>query len=294
MKLKVIVTVGISCSGKTTFAKSLVEQGTWVDVNRDWVRFNVIQPGSDWGSYKFTKAKENKVTEIQRQMISDAWFNGKNVIISDTNLSPKTRHQWIDDLEEFGFDVEVKVFDITLEEAWKRDQLRENGVGRNVIYSQYQKFLEFKDAHKYIPDETKPKAVVVDVDGTIADMTGMRGPFEWDKVGLDKPRQFVIDMVNGLANQGYAIIVVSGRDGSCFKDTYCWIREHVCFPDALIMREQGDTRKDTIVKEEIFWNCIEPHWNVIGVIDDRPSVVRKWYEIGIPNVIAVADQNIEF
>ena len=37
---KAIITVGISASGKTTFAKTMVEQG-WVDINRDWIRVNV-------------------------------------------------------------------------------------------------------------------------------------------------------------------------------------------------------------------------------------------------------------
>ena len=33
----------------------------------------------------------------------------------------------------------------------------------------------------------KEKAIIVDVDGTLADMRGVRSPFEWDKVLQDKP-----------------------------------------------------------------------------------------------------------
>ena len=46
----------------------------------------------------------------------------------------------------------------------------------------------------------KEKAIIVDVDGTLADMRGIRGPFEWDKVSQDKPHQDVIDLVKDLEN----------------------------------------------------------------------------------------------
>ena len=53
-------------------------------------------------------------------------------------------------------------------------------------------------------------------------------------------------------------------------------------------------RKDTVIKEELFWEHIEPTYNVIGAFDDRPVIVRLWHTLGIPNVISVADPFIEF
>ena len=53
-------------------------------------------------------------------------------------------------------------------------------------------------------------------------------------------------------------------------------------------------RKDTTVKEEIFWDSIADKYNVVAVIDDRPSVVRMWYDIGIPNVVCVGNPWEEF
>ena len=38
-----------------------------------------------------------------------------------------------------------------------------------------------------------PDAIICDVDGTVALMHGNRSPFDWDKVGSDKPNQWVID-----------------------------------------------------------------------------------------------------
>lgn len=293
--MKAIICVGCSASGKTTFAKEVCDADeSWVDVNRDFIRFNIVAPGTDWSNYRFTNKREQDVTLIQEEMVMDAFAKGKNVIISDTNLNPKTRQKWMETLVDLGFDVEIKEFDVPLETLWKRDQLRTNGVGREVIYKQYKQWLQYKGRKTYIPNQNEPKAIILDVDGTIADMEGVRKPYDWDKVGQDKPKQFIIDIAKGLDAQGYTILVVSGRDGVCYDQTKEWLNENEVPHFYLFMREEGDMRKDTIIKEEIFWDLIAEHWNVVGVIDDRPCVLRTWREIGIPNVLAVADPYVEF
>lgn len=287
--MKAVITVGISASGKTYWTS----QQKAVDVNRDWIRFNVISPGSDWSTYKFNKSKENEVTKIQEQMVMDAHGKGQDVIISDTNINPTTRNKWTVLLTELGYEVEIKEFPITLEQAYKRDSLRTNGVGQNVIYSQYQKWLEYKGRKTYSGDVSLPKAVIFDIDGTIAQMVD-RSPFAWDKVDTDSPRDLIIEMARGYMNLDYEIIVVSGRDGSCKELTEEWMTKRQMPYAEFFIRPEGDTRKDTIVKEEIFWNDIATRYNVVGVVDDRPSVIRMWHELKIPNVICVGNPWVEF
>lgn len=60
------------------------------------------------------------------------------------------------------------------------------------------------------------------------------------------------------------------------------------------MRKNGDFRKDNAVKEEIFWTHLAHRYNIVACVDDRPQMIRLWYELKIPNVIAVADPYIEF
>lgn len=287
--MKAVITVGISASGKTYWAS----QQDAVDINRDWIRFNVITPGSDWGSYKFNKTKENEVTKIQEQMVMDAFGKGQDVIISDTNINPNTRDKWTTLLTDLGYDVEIKEFPVALEVAYKRDSIRANGVGQNVIYSQYQKWLDYKGRKTYVAATNKPKAVIFDIDGTLAQMEG-RSPFAWDKVGIDSVKELVKAMAIGYDAQGYVILCVSGRDGVCYDDTHMWLNKNDIPYWYLFMRGEGDTRKDTIIKEEIFWNKIADRYNVVGVVDDRPSVVRMWHELKIPNVICVGNPYVEF
>lgn len=302
-KLKFYLTVGVSASGKTTWANEQLKNDqlngiNTININRDDIRFNHVLPGSDWTTYKFTKARENEVSEIAIQQFNDAVAMNYNIIVSDTNLNPTVRDAWINRASEAGYEVIIKEFTITLEEAWKRDAARGNGVGQTKIYQQYKQWQEYIGVKKYVPCEYKPKAIIVDVDGTIANRVG-RNPFEWEKVGQDSPRTFIIELIRNYLKyyKTHNLVFLSGRDSVCRQETIDWIAEHFNLPKngvEIYMRAEGDMRKDTVIKEELFWEHIEPTYNVISAFDDRPCIVRLWHTLGIPNVISVADPFIEF
>lgn len=293
--MRAIITVGIPASGKTTFANEMVKKFGYRDINRDFIRFNIVKPGSTWATYKFTKATESAVDEIHGKMIMESWQNEENIIISDTNLNNKRRLHLIGRLQDLGYDVEVKPFEISRKEALKRDNLRANGVGHDVIYRMMQNWNEFNGRVVYKPDESLPKAVIFDVDGTIAQMDG-RGPFEWHRVAEDKPRKQIIEMLRGYKDRGYKIIICSGRSDECAELTLGWLDKYVGaeYYDHLHMRKAGDYRKDDEIKEEIFWTKLADKFNIVACVDDRPVMIRLWHEMQIQNVIAVADPYIEF
>lgn len=297
---KIIITQGISASGKTYWAENFVKQNpNYVNINRDNIRGDLFCDGTlDWSTYKFTKAKEAKVTEIQDQLISEAVLASKSIIISDTNLNLKTleRFKKLPCLAEYQF--EYKVFKVDLLEALQRDAQRINGVGYKVITKQYKSFCDmfYSDNHHKF-SASKDDAFICDLDGTICDMKGIRTPFEWDKVGEDKPRAEIISMVRGLLSEGLQPIFVSGRDACCMEQTQSWLDHY--FPELeghykLFMRPEGDRRKDTIIKEEIFTKYIGHNYNVRVVLDDRPTVSRMFmYKLGL-NVVNVGNPWLEF
>lgn len=291
-KLKAYVTVGIPASGKTTWAREKCKKESLININRDDIRMS-ITGSTGWGDYKFNRHTEKMVTDIQRAMVRQAFEAGRGVVISDTNLNETFRNRLIEFLKEVGYAVELVDFDVRLEVAYKRDALRANGVGRDVIYSMYQKWLEYTGRRVYVPNKGLPETVVFDVDGTLALMHPDRGPFDWDKVDTDYPNQFVVELSKLLGASGKTIVVVSGRDGSCRELTEKWLKKHGVPYDALYMRPAGNHEKDTIIKERILWNDLEPNYNIVGWFDDRPCVVRMLHEVKIP-VLAVGDQNVEF
>jgi hypothetical protein len=189
-------------------------------------------------------------------------------------------------LIQLGYTVEVKEFIAPLEVLWKRDSLRANGVGQDVIYKQYKQWRVYKGERVYVPNTTLPKAYIFDVDGTLADMDGVRGPFDWDKVGLDKPRGEVISLLYGLSLAEFSIIIMSGRDGSCKGLTEEWFEANAIPYDEFFIRPAGNNEKDTIIKERMFFEEVADRYNVLGVVDDRSSVCRLWEAIGL-NVINV-------
>ena len=296
---KLILTVGISASGKTTWVEKQKYEHSGnnnLNINRDDIRFNIVQPGSDWATYKFSKKNEKRVTEIELMVAEKGVKFESNIIISNTNLNPKTREFWKKFAEKHDYEFEIKEFPITLEEAIKRDNLRPNGVGEQVIRKQYQQWLEYIGRRTYTPNENVPKCIIVDIDGTVAEMNG-RKPFEWDKVDTDLPRQFVIDIVKSCADKHNChIVFLSGRDGCCYDKTRDWITKYIGHDISwtLDMRKENDNRKDSIVKEEIFWNIVAPNYNVIGVFDDRLQVLQMWHELKLPNVICVGNPFISF
>lgn len=291
---KVIITVGISGSGKTTWAK---EQKGFLNTNRDDLRLSL------WGCDKTSDLPYNKegqlfleslVTKIQRLTIKEAIENNRDIIVSDTNLNNRYRNDLINFCEELGATVEIKEFEITFDEAIKRSASRQNGVTHSIIYKQLKQWDDYKNK-KIIKhfSSSKVDAIIVDIDGTLAHMVD-RNPFDFHKVSSDVWDEDVLRIIRSYLKEGFMLIICSGRENSCEKETREWLDQKLKDKYKLHMRVAGDRRPDDIVKEEIFWNEIDPYHNIYAVIDDRPKVIRMWFRIGIRKVIAVANPFEEF
>lgn len=291
------ITVGVSGSGKSTLASQMLKEGT-VDliIERDQIRRQLFNFGQ-WHEYKFTKAKEQTVTGAVDVYIQEASRSCKNIIISDTNLNTGFRNQLAAKLIDLGYEVSLIPCPVTYEEACKNDLKRTYSVGSEVIAKQWKQWMEFSQNHlsayKYEPNPTLKPAYIFDIDGTIATNNGERGWYDWKKVGMDKPRTPVIEILKLLQSNSFNIVLLSGRDECCRKETEQWLTgQGISAP--LFMRPESDNSCDTIVKKRLFLKHVAPFYNVVGVFDDRPKVVNMWHDIGIPNVFAVADQRTQF
>lgn len=127
----------------------------------------------------------------------------------------------------------------------------------------------------------KLKAIIVDVDGTLALRDpDHRGPHEHDKADADAVNEPVRFVVNTLSTQ-IKIIVTSARQEKYRLVTEVWLKFHGIRFDALLMRPTKDNRPDHDVKEEIYAEQIEPFYEVFFVLDDRNKVVEMWRDIGL-------------
>ena len=68
----------------------------------------------------------------------------------------------------------------------------------------------------------KKRAIIVDIDGTLALMGGIRTPHEYDKVHLDKPNKPIIDLVHLMYNankhKDLTIFIFTGRMNVSFEE----------------------------------------------------------------------------
>ena len=127
-----------------------------------------------------------------------------------------------------------------------------------------------------------PRVWVFDVDGTLA-LLGDRSPYDMRNVAIDTPHRPVVMAAQALAAHPEvdALIVVSWRDESARRATEAWLTFNGIPFDRLLLRRKGDQRADHIGKDEIYDPPIPPHFSVIGVIDDRRSVVEMWRSRGL-------------
>lgn len=294
--MKATITIGISASGKSTFAEEWVakDPSRRAEINRDTVRRQLVE--KDGGVFSWSKwnwKREKEVTSIISDLIFEKAKLGCDLIVSDTNLNKSRLEKLTAELEDLGYEVETKEFPVTIEEAWKRDAARVNGVGHSVIANQYEQWLDYIGRKRYVSVSGKTPCILVDIDGTLAHMNGKRGAFDWHMVDVDDLDENVKFVIHSANIHGWSVIILSGRDGCCRELTKEWLKKNVVVYNQLLMRAEGDMRKDTIVKEEIFWQYIAENYNVQFVIDDRPSVIRMWREVGLKTFI-VGNPWIEF
>jgi hypothetical protein len=142
--------------------------------------------------------------------------------------------------------------------------------------------LRVRQAHLAAPPRTARRAVLVDVDGTLALRTGDRHFAHWHRVGEDDPNPPVVELVRTIASAGeHRIIVMSGRDEVCRPETEAWLRQHGVPFDELHMRPHQDNRKDSMVKAELYAKHVEGRYEVAFILDDRDQVVAQWRSMGL-------------
>lgn len=273
-KQELVILVGESGSGKSELAKKMVTDGDgWViRLNRDELRTSLHQ------NLGTSRVHEDFIIDVQQSAARSALRHGFSVVIDDTNLSERTRHRWFEIGNKHGVPVRFVTMDTDLHTCLSRDAARiasgKPGVGRAVIERQ---FLE----SGRLVIQPNP-IVIVDVDGTLANNTLHRSPYDESLVHLDPPYPEIVAQVRELAKD-HTVIIVSGRHSTCGDVTVNWLYRHNVPFDHIFMRHGWDNRKDTVVKQEILNALLRlvPKEQIVLVIDDRPSVLNMWFDNGL-------------
>jgi len=251
--------------------------------------------------YIFNKENEDQVRVICDELIYKFIRQGYNIVLDETNLSDKNYDDICAIAKNIG-DVKVieKYFPIDVEEAVKRNENRlgHAKIPEDVIFRfnaqikhEINKYGQVREREVYFPsnvvaqDITLPEAIIVDLDGTLANHKGVRYIHDLTLCDGDKCYLHIRDILNWFriskANTG-KIIICSGREDK-YKDlTQQWLKKYCIEHDELFMRKAGDRRKDCIIKREIFDANIKGKYNILFSLDDRNQVVEMYRHMGIP------------
>lgn len=285
MKPRVVLTKGLPASGKSTWAKQVLAGTFPVDYPGPWKRINKDDLRAMLDNSRWSKDNEKHIVAVRNILVDYFTGQGYNVIVDDTNLNPEHIRD-ITELLKDKADIEEKDFtDVPVDECIKRDLARPTSVGSKVILDMHNRWIKTYQSPPVV-DPSLQNAYIIDIDGTLAKMHG-RGPYEFDKIGTDVPNEAVVQVVLNLA-QWNNLIIVSGREEKYREVTTDWLNRYIKdiqdnpLWDILFMRPTDDTRNDAIVKQEIYEREIKGKYNIRGVFDDRPRVIRMWRSLGLP------------
>ena len=284
-KQKIILTRGLPASGKSTWAKEQVAKGNGKvkRVNKDDLR-DMIDAGI------WSKTNEQMILNARDALVTLFISNKEveTVIVDDTNFEEKHFNTMVGYADSYtklcnrDITVEYKdLLDVSLDECLHRDSLRAKPVGEKVIKGMHQRYI-LPTLRDVPPVNKKGNSIIVDIDGTLAHRCD-RNWFEYEKVDQDHLDVVVYGIVEAFQKKGYTILIVSGREGTevCRQKTLAWLDKHKVPYYDLMMRKEGDHRRDSIVKKEIYDTLIKDKFDVEFVLDDRQQVVDMWRRLGL-------------
>lgn len=160
----------------------------------------------------------------------------------------------------------------------------------NVIH------LNFKDAKQGVRAMTKPKCIILDIDGTVADgshrahlapsKNGTGTPEDWAPWEAAVKEDPCIEHVAEVARlfslwNDVPIVVVTGRGSNCHDATMEWLELHDIHFDHFYGRDALDQRPSAVLKEDILLNKVLPQFDVMFALEDQASCVEMFRRNGV-------------
>ena len=319
-----LILSGLQGSGKSTYAKKLLEDNPY-----HWVRVNWDTQRRLTPNYRFSKESERKIKEESYDQVKQAALADQNVVIDNMNLSDSHVAQWTRLGSELGYHIHLQRMNTSVQECVLRDAQRTGPdfIGRAVI----ERTALWNGLVDFHPNK---KIVIIDVDGTLMDCSHRRASKEkkcpackngymttfigvdpcpkcngsgialgtdWstfyrhDLIENDVPRYPVVEWARELYKD-YTTLIVSGRPTDVGKPTVNSLAKAGVPYHHIFMRNAGDFRDDTIVKKEILEKILDkvPLSRIAFSIDDRNRVVDMWRENGVKCYQVVSREEGDF
>lgn len=275
---QIIVLVAPPGAGKSTLAKSYELEG-YVRVSQD-----------DAGK------------KGHMDIFEAALLENKNIIIDRMGFSTFQRERYLVPAKEVGYTTKIIVlhesYDTCLERCLKREghpTIKDEKNARSALHTFFSKYDKVKDAEasevvRIWPSGEKSTAIIIDLDGTLCNIdhrlnfVKTDGKKNWkgffEGIADDKVNGWCKELIQLLCEK-HAIVLCSGRPDDHKKVTERWLKENEINYRYLFMRQRGDFRPDTEIKQNILDFEIKTRYTPYLSIDDRATVVSMWRSNGI-------------
>jgi len=284
--LQILILIGAPGSGKSTFARYFLRtEENWMRLCRDDFRTMQFAAGN------LSNHEERLIADMLDTAVEMLLLKRNNVLLDATHC----RKEYIDHyIERFNHlaDISFKLFDLDVTTLTERCEKRFQSTGKLISISTIKKFVEdlevLKKDFDFVPrpkinrqkpvviqDAGLPKAVLCDLDGTLALMRD-RNPYDATHCDEDDLNEPVASVLRNFYNNGFQILLISGREDRFYQPTVRFLEKHTISYYQLWMRKTGDLRKDAIIKREIFDAEIADRYFIEFVLDDRNQVVEMW------------------
>jgi len=130
----------------------------------------------------------------------------------------------------------------------------------------------------------KTRALIVDLDGTLAIFEGVRNGLDFSDVTKDKVNEVVKEvlMMYKKYDKKRKIIVISGRPNNknVYQQSLFWLKKNkIPFDKLFLVDREG--LPDAENKKFFYQTKIKDKYQIDFVLEDRNSVVKMWREIGL-------------
>lgn len=288
MSKLIIVLVGPPASGKSSLAELYRRQG--------FTRISQDDQGKEYLD-KFKKAIED----------------GDDIVIDRMNFNKEQRKRYLEPAHKAGYQSIIKVLQVPKQVCYERCMKRENhptikdhkdaSNALSFFFKTYERptadeatSVIFEGHQDIYAGDRNPKetVVVVDIDGTVADIEHRRHYVQrtdgekkdWRMFNLeminDTPKPDIVELVKILSLK-YKIVFCSGRTDDFRRITEEWLDKtfNSEIKYEIYMRPRNDSRKDDLVKEVILDFELLTRYNILFTVDDRDQVVKMWRDRGI-------------
>lgn len=241
---------------------------------------------------------------------------GSDIIVDRMNFNKEQRSRYLSVAKANGYATKIVVLHESSATCLKRmaerkghPTIQDDKSAKAALHTFMSKYerptADEADEIEFVyPKGDKPYCIGVDLDGTLCNIEHRlhfvrgEGKKDWKSflgnISGDSVNPWCESLINAYKHGSLAQIVYCSGRGSEYRDvTKNWLKENYLFwqcnefdrigtpiHENLYMRERGDHRADTVVKEILLDFEILTRFEPIFFVDDRPSVCRMWRSRG--------------